>query len=78
MISPMVKWNHNTSWNIPVAKSQNSFRGEFILNLSKPEYAHLIANEVDGKIVMAGMTYVVKNDSLTYITLTFAHIPTFI
>lgn len=60
MISPMVKWDHSTAWFTPVAKPSDSFNGSVVINLSKSDYSHLLSNEVDGKIIMPGMTYVVR------------------
>lgn len=64
MISPLVKWNHSSSLFTPTIKQRHCFSGKVIVSFSNTEYSHLRCNEINGKILMPGMGYVVSTDFL--------------
>lgn len=60
LISPLIKWDHNSSWTTPSTNSYESYGGIVTVNLSKPEYSDLKGHGIYGMICMSGASYVVS------------------
>lgn len=59
IISPLIKWDHKTSWLIPKWTEKESF-GEFItINITDQEWSYLEGHVIDGKNLMPVASYVV-------------------
>lgn len=59
-ISPLVSWDHSSSWSTPAIRSLESYGGTITVNLSKPEYSDLRGIRVHGMMSMPGAAYVVS------------------
>lgn len=60
LLSPLVSWDHSTTWPVPNTNSSLSFSGKVTVNLSKPEYSKLNGHIVHDMTCMAGAAYVVS------------------
>ncbi|XP_029673475.1 fatty acid synthase-like [Formica exsecta] len=57
MIGPLIKWDHSSTWEIPVYKHESEgSSGEHIveINLSRETDAYLAGHKIDGRVVLPG------------------------
>uniref|UniRef100_A0A6P7GI13 Fatty acid synthase n=1 Tax=Diabrotica virgifera virgifera TaxID=50390 RepID=A0A6P7GI13_DIAVI len=59
MLSPLVKWDHSSSWRVPLWKNEDCFGKIISVNLTNEKYAFLTGHNVDGRTLMPAMGYLV-------------------
>ncbi|KAJ8912887.1 hypothetical protein NQ315_011210 [Exocentrus adspersus] len=58
MLNSLVKWDHNTSWFVPLWNHKDSFGNIICVNISDAKYAYLTGHNIDGEIMMPGSGYI--------------------
>ncbi|KAL6447829.1 hypothetical protein ACFW04_000150 [Cataglyphis niger] len=56
MIGSLIKWDHSSTWEVPIYKHKSEGSGEHIveINISRETDAHLAGHKIDGRIVLPG------------------------
>lgn len=60
LISPLVKWNHSVSWFTPKLSPKDCHGESVLINISEQKWSYLQGHEVDGRILMPAMSYLVR------------------
>lgn len=63
-ISPLIMWDHSTSWLIPKLVPKESFGEIVIVNISDNEWSYLQGHELDGRTLMPASSLLVCRISL--------------
>lgn len=59
-ISPLVQWDHSKTWLTPKLKPVESFVHNVHIGLSNPDYTYLEGHQIDDRVLIPAMTYVVR------------------
>lgn len=60
MISPLVKWDHSVSWNLPLFKPNDVVSRKIGISLNDLKYSHLEGHKINETTFLPGMSYLVS------------------
>lgn len=64
MIAPLVKWQHDHSWNVVFSKKEDMVPGErrYTFLAKSKQHAYLFDHVIDGRNVVPGTAYLVSTE----------------